>query len=218
MARARSEVRFASTAARQSDCDRRAIRVRHVGCRAPETAWRAPSVSLRSRPALTRDAGFVCNAAVSPRRTARRWNPSPNARSSSREIVVTRTFDAPARIVFQAWTTPALFKRWWVPKVDAAHPALLRGGYPCWRQLAPRIRRRRHEDDGLLRQVPRSDTVLVKGAPRRAGFALQLQARSRTKPSHSCGAVLGSMTGVCIGNERGQRGVVSGHMPASSQL
>src|SRR4249919_2747290 len=35
---------------------------------------------------------------------------------SEREIVVTRTFDAPARIVFQAWTTPELFKRWWVPK------------------------------------------------------------------------------------------------------
>lgn len=33
-----------------------------------------------------------------------------------REIIVTRTFDAPARIVFQAWTTPALFKRWWIPK------------------------------------------------------------------------------------------------------
>ncbi len=33
-----------------------------------------------------------------------------------REIVVTRTFDAPARIVFQAWTTPALFRRWWIPK------------------------------------------------------------------------------------------------------
>jgi len=33
-----------------------------------------------------------------------------------REVVVTRTFAAPARIVFQAWTTPALFKRWWVPK------------------------------------------------------------------------------------------------------
>jgi uncharacterized protein YndB with AHSA1/START domain len=32
------------------------------------------------------------------------------------EIVVTRTFDAPARIVFQAWTTPELFRRWWVPK------------------------------------------------------------------------------------------------------
>lgn len=36
--------------------------------------------------------------------------------TSEREIVVTRTFDAPARIVFQAWTTPELFQRWWVPK------------------------------------------------------------------------------------------------------
>src|SRR6478736_1979111 len=35
---------------------------------------------------------------------------------SEREIVVTRTFDAPARIGFQAWTTPALFRRWWIPK------------------------------------------------------------------------------------------------------
>jgi len=35
---------------------------------------------------------------------------------SEREVVVTRTFDAPARIVFQAWTTPSLFKRWWIPK------------------------------------------------------------------------------------------------------
>ena len=47
-------------------------------------------------------------------------NPTGNATTveakSEREVVVTRTFDAPARIVFQAWTTPALFKRWWVPK------------------------------------------------------------------------------------------------------
>ena len=37
-------------------------------------------------------------------------------RKSERELVVTRTFAAPARIVFEAWTTPELFKRWWVPK------------------------------------------------------------------------------------------------------
>ncbi|MEP6654069.1 MAG: SRPBCC family protein [Myxococcales bacterium] len=43
-------------------------------------------------------------------------NPTTVEPKSEREIVVTRTFDAPARIVFQAWTTPALFKRWWVPK------------------------------------------------------------------------------------------------------
>lgn len=33
-----------------------------------------------------------------------------------REILVTRTFDAPPRLVFEAWTTPALFRQWWVPK------------------------------------------------------------------------------------------------------
>lgn len=33
-----------------------------------------------------------------------------------REVVVTRTFDCPARLVFEAWTNPELFKQWWVPK------------------------------------------------------------------------------------------------------
>src|SRR3954470_17106135 len=37
-------------------------------------------------------------------------------RKSGRELVVTRTFNAPARIVFEAWTTPELFMRWWAPK------------------------------------------------------------------------------------------------------
>jgi uncharacterized protein YndB with AHSA1/START domain len=37
-------------------------------------------------------------------------------RKLEREVVVTRTFDAPARLVFEAWTRPELFKRWWVPK------------------------------------------------------------------------------------------------------
>ena len=37
-------------------------------------------------------------------------------RGSERELVVTRTFNGPARIVFEAWTKPELFKQWWVPK------------------------------------------------------------------------------------------------------
>jgi uncharacterized protein YndB with AHSA1/START domain len=37
-------------------------------------------------------------------------------RKSDRELVITRTFSGPARLVFEAWTTPELFKRWWVPK------------------------------------------------------------------------------------------------------
>ena len=37
-------------------------------------------------------------------------------RTSDRELVVTRTFNGPVRLVFQAWTKPELFKRWWTPK------------------------------------------------------------------------------------------------------
>ncbi len=53
----------------------------------------------------------------------RRANPSTPTkydttveRKSERELVVTRTFNGPARIVFDAWTKPDLLKRWWIPK------------------------------------------------------------------------------------------------------
>ncbi len=37
-------------------------------------------------------------------------------RTSDREVVITRIFNAPARLVFEAWTRPELMRRWWVPK------------------------------------------------------------------------------------------------------
>ena len=37
-------------------------------------------------------------------------------RRSDREVVVTRTFNGPARLVFAAWTTPELLMQWWTPK------------------------------------------------------------------------------------------------------
>jgi uncharacterized protein YndB with AHSA1/START domain len=37
-------------------------------------------------------------------------------RSSDCELVVRRTFNAPAHIVFDAWTKPELLKQWWAPK------------------------------------------------------------------------------------------------------
>ena len=37
-------------------------------------------------------------------------------RTSDCDVVVTRTVKAPAHIVFEAWTNPELFRRWWVPK------------------------------------------------------------------------------------------------------
>jgi uncharacterized protein YndB with AHSA1/START domain len=37
-------------------------------------------------------------------------------RKSDRELVVTRTFYAPARLIFEAWSKPELFRRWWLPR------------------------------------------------------------------------------------------------------
>jgi uncharacterized protein YndB with AHSA1/START domain len=37
-------------------------------------------------------------------------------RKSERELVITRSFNGPARIVFEAWTKPELLKLWWAPK------------------------------------------------------------------------------------------------------
>lgn len=42
-------------------------------------------------------------------------NATKTERHSDREIVVTRTFDGPAHLVFKAWTTPELIMRWWTP-------------------------------------------------------------------------------------------------------
>lgn len=39
-------------------------------------------------------------------------------RTSDRERVVTRTINGPARLVWEAWTKPEIFKRWWVPKAS----------------------------------------------------------------------------------------------------
>jgi uncharacterized protein YndB with AHSA1/START domain len=43
-------------------------------------------------------------------------NPTTVERTSDREFVVTRTFDGPARLVYEAWTKPELLKQWWAPK------------------------------------------------------------------------------------------------------
>ena len=48
--------------------------------------------------------------------TVAKRNPVTVERKSDREIVVTRTFNGPARLVFEAWTKPELFKQWWLPK------------------------------------------------------------------------------------------------------
>ena len=55
--------------------------------------------------------------------SAAAMNPTSVERKSDREFVATRQFDAPARLVYKAWSDPALFQRWWVP--EAAGMSLL---------------------------------------------------------------------------------------------
>jgi uncharacterized protein YndB with AHSA1/START domain len=43
-------------------------------------------------------------------------HPTSVERKSDREVVIRRIFDAPARLVFEAWTRPELFRQWWVPQ------------------------------------------------------------------------------------------------------
>jgi uncharacterized protein YndB with AHSA1/START domain len=43
-------------------------------------------------------------------------NPTTVERKSARELVITRTINGPARIVYEAWTKAELFRLWWVPK------------------------------------------------------------------------------------------------------
>lgn len=37
-------------------------------------------------------------------------------RKGTRELLVTRLFDAPPSMVYQAWSQPELFQRWWMPR------------------------------------------------------------------------------------------------------
>ena len=47
-------------------------------------------------------------------------NPTKNSttveRKADRELIVIRTFNGPAHLVFDGWTKPELLKRWWAPK------------------------------------------------------------------------------------------------------
>ena len=47
-------------------------------------------------------------------------NPTTMERKSERELVTTRVINGPARLVFEAFAKPELFKQWWVPKAFRA--------------------------------------------------------------------------------------------------
>src|SRR3712207_1697135 len=48
-----------------------------------------------------------------PMITGNRYGSATVTLPSDREILITRRFDAPAALLFNAWTTPELVRRWW---------------------------------------------------------------------------------------------------------
>ena len=48
--------------------------------------------------------------------SAAAMSPTHVERKSDREFVATRSFNAPARLVYEAWRNPDLFRKWWVPE------------------------------------------------------------------------------------------------------
>ena len=52
-------------------------------------------------------------------------------RKPERELVITQTFNGPARIVFEAWTKPGAAQALVGAEVDRRVPAFLRGGCSC---------------------------------------------------------------------------------------
>src|SRR5690606_3013537 len=106
-------------------------------------------------------------------------NPTTAERTSERELVVKRTVNGPARLVFEAWTKPELFQRWWVPKsfgltlLSCEMDVRVGGKY-----------RLVFRHDGLLRHVPRSDAthppcVDQRGRRRRDGHHGHLRREGR---------------------------------------
>ena len=53
---------------------------------------------------------------MDPKRENEPKNRTTVERKSDRELVVTRVFNGPIHLVFEAWTKPELFKRWWAPR------------------------------------------------------------------------------------------------------
>ena len=82
-------------------------------------------------------------------------------RKSERELVVRRTFNGPARIVFEAWTKPELFKQWWVPKSMGMNLLSCEMDVRTGGRYRLEFGTRGLTGHGVLRHVQRSDTALA---------------------------------------------------------
>jgi uncharacterized protein YndB with AHSA1/START domain len=76
-------------------------------------AERSPTDLLRATPSDGTE-GASGRSGAAPKRSSR--SETRLKLMGDREIMISRTFNAPAKIVFDAWTKPELVRRWWAPK------------------------------------------------------------------------------------------------------
>ena len=95
------------------------------------------------------------------RRESEPENRTTVERKSERELVVTRTFNGPARIVFEAWTRPELLKRWWAPKSTGMSLLSCEADVRVGGRYRFVFGHGASRADGVLRPVHRSDTALA---------------------------------------------------------
>jgi uncharacterized protein YndB with AHSA1/START domain len=86
------------------------------------------------------------------------------------EILITREFDAPPQLVYKAWTTPELVRRWWAGKqgdVTLAEIDLRVGG--TWRYVMVARRGQEVAFHGEFREIVPNErlvnTEIYEGAP-----------------------------------------------------
>jgi hypothetical protein len=98
---------------------------------------------------------------------------------TDREIVVTRIFNAPRNLVFEAWTNPQYLPLWMLGPDGWTMP-VLRNRPPPRRLMAPRLAPLQRQRDGDARRVPRSQTARARSLQRVLG------PRLARNPQHRC--------------------------------
>jgi uncharacterized protein YndB with AHSA1/START domain len=88
-----------------------------------------------------------------------------NAATAERELVITRVFDAPRRLVFQVWTDPKHLKQWWGPRgftVLSCELDLRPGG--AWRIRSRAPEGKEHVAQGVFREIVEPERLVFTHA------------------------------------------------------
>ena len=132
--------------------------------------------------------------ATSEREVAPMKNRTTVERTSERELVVTRTTNGPARLVFEAWTKPELLQQWWGP-----------AGVRC---ISAEVDLRAGGVYRIGNQLPDGGVVWISGefelveSPHRLVYSWRVEDEPVSRVTVSFSAIMDGATEVVIRHER----------------